>query len=52
LRTQDQVAAEVANVHAQLLSAASRLAEAEGGLRDAADSVQKNFEGLRASRSS
>src|SRR5262245_44067974 len=49
-RVQDRVAAEVADAHAQLQSAASRLAEAEGGLRDAADSVQKNFEGLKFRR--
>jgi outer membrane protein TolC len=45
-RTQDRVAAEVAEAHAQLISAADRLSEAEGGLKDAADSAQKNFEGL------
>src|SRR5207245_2081286 len=49
-RTQDRVAAEVAEAHAQVLSAAERLADAEGGLRDAADSAQKNFEGVGQTR--
>lgn len=49
-RTQDRVAAETARAHAELISAAHRVADAEEGLRDAADSVQKNFEGLKQTR--
>jgi outer membrane protein TolC len=45
-RLQDRVAAEVAQAHAQLESAAARLTEAEAGVRDAVDSANKNFEGL------
>ena len=45
-RVQDQVAAEVARAHAQVRSAAARAADAESGLKDAADSAFKNFEGL------
>src|SRR5262249_35482851 len=45
-RTQDQVAEEVAQAYAQACSAADRVCEAEAELRFAADSVQKNFEGL------
>jgi outer membrane protein TolC len=44
--TQDRVAAEVAQAYAQVQSAAARIEEAEGGVRDALDSVDKNFEGL------
>src|SRR5262249_8157756 len=49
-RTQDRIAAEVAEAHAQVVSAADRLREAEEGLKDAADSVQRNFEGLGQTR--
>ena len=49
-RIQDRVAADVAQAHAQLQSAAARVVEAEGGLRDAVDSVEKNFEGLMQTR--
>jgi outer membrane protein TolC len=45
-RTQDRVAAEVAQAHAQVVSAADRITEAEDGLRYATDSAVKNFEGL------
>lgn len=45
-RTQDRVAAEVAQALAQAQSAAARAGEAEVGLRDAIDSAEKNFEGL------
>jgi outer membrane protein TolC len=45
-RTQDRVAAEVAQAYAQAQSAAVRAEEAESGVRDALDSVDKNFEGL------
>src|SRR5262249_31756614 len=45
-RLQDQVAAEVAQAYAQAQSAASRLAKAENGLKDAVESANQNFEGL------
>jgi outer membrane protein TolC len=45
-RTQDRVAAEVAQAYAQAQSAARRAKEAESQVRDALDSVDKNFEGL------
>jgi outer membrane protein TolC len=44
--TQDRVAAEVAQAYAQAHSAARRAKEAESQVRDALDSVEKNFEGL------
>jgi hypothetical protein len=46
-RIQDRVAAEVAQAHAQLQSAAARVAEAETEVRDAIDSLEKNVEGMR-----
>jgi outer membrane protein TolC len=49
-RTQDRVAAEVAQAQAQLESAAARLGDAESGLKDAVDSMNKNFEGLGQTR--
>jgi outer membrane protein TolC len=45
-RLQDLIAAEVARAHAQAKTAYDRLADAESGLKDAAESVQKNFQGL------
>jgi outer membrane protein TolC len=45
-RVQDRVAAEVVQAHAQVLSASARAVEAEKELKDALDSVAKNFEGL------
>src|SRR5205823_1646476 len=45
-RLQDRVAAEVAQAYAQARSAASRLGKAEAGLKDAADSANKNLAGL------
>jgi outer membrane protein TolC len=45
-RLQDRVAAEVVQAHAQVVSAAERSRDAEQGLKDALDSVEKNFEGL------
>ncbi len=45
-RTQDRVAAEVAQAYAQAQSAAARVGQAESELADALDSVTKNFEGL------
>ncbi len=49
-RLQDRVAAEVAQAYAQAKSAANRLADAEGGLKDAVESVDKNFQGLSQTR--
>jgi len=49
-RLQDRVAAEIAQAHAQAMSAALRLADAESGLRDAADSVDKNFQGMKQTK--
>jgi hypothetical protein len=46
-RTQDRVAAEVAQAHAQAQSAAVRLGDAEAELRDAVESADKNLKGLR-----
>ncbi len=45
-RTEDRVAAEVAQAHAQAQSAAVRARQAENELAAALDSVTKNFEGL------
>lgn len=49
-RLQDRVAAEVAQAYAQARSAANRLADAESGLKDAAESVDKNFLALSQTR--
>jgi len=49
-RVQDQVAAEVVQAHALVHSAAGRIKDAESGLRDAADSLAKNLEGLRQTK--
>lgn len=49
-RTQDRVAAEVAAAHAQLLSAAGRVGDAEKGLKEAAQSVELHFKGLYQTR--
>jgi outer membrane protein TolC len=49
-RIQDRVAAEVAQAYAQARSAAARAGEAEGELRDALESLEKNFEGMRQPR--
>jgi outer membrane protein TolC len=45
LRTQDQIAADVAKALAQAHSAAARLGEAEAEVREAIDSAKKNLEG-------
>lgn len=45
-RLQDRIAAEVAQAHAQLESAAARVGEAETGLRDAIESAKANYEGM------
>jgi outer membrane protein TolC len=49
-RTQDRVAAEVAQALAEVQSAAARLGDAETGLRDAVDSANKNLQGLGQTR--
>jgi outer membrane protein TolC len=49
-RVQDRVAAEVAVAHAQLHSAAARIPEAETGLKEALDSLQKNLAGMKEPR--
>jgi outer membrane protein TolC len=49
-RLQDRIAAEIAQAYAQAISAAARLADSEAGLRDAADSVDKNFQGMKQTR--
>jgi outer membrane protein TolC len=49
-RVQDRVAAEVAQAYAEAQAAAARVTEAEVGLGEAIDSVEKNFEGLRQTR--
>jgi outer membrane protein TolC len=45
-RTQDRVAAEVAQAFAQARSAAARLGDAEAELREATDSANKNLQAL------
>lgn len=45
-RLQDRIAAEVVQSHAQVQSAAARIAEAENEVKDAVDSVTKHFEGF------
>ena len=46
LREQDRVAAEVDQAFAKARSADARVKYAESGLRDALDSLDKNFQGL------
>jgi outer membrane protein TolC len=45
-RTQDRIAAEVVQAHAQLESAVARLQEAKDGLKDASESATQNIEGM------
>lgn len=45
-RTQDRVAAEVAQAYAQVESAAARIGEAKSGLGDAAESATQNIEAM------
>jgi hypothetical protein len=45
-RTQDRVAAEVAQAYAQAQAAADRLGDAEAGLKDAVESADKNLQGM------
>ncbi|HVC92641.1 MAG TPA: TolC family protein [Pirellulales bacterium] len=47
LRTQDRIAAEVAQAHLQVQTSLARLHEAEWGLKDALDSVAQNMSGLK-----
>jgi outer membrane protein TolC len=49
-RVQDRVAAEVAQAFAQVQSARERLGDAEAGLKEAADTLEKSLEGLRQTR--
>ncbi len=49
-KTQDLVAAEIAQAHAQVKSAAERLAVAEPALKDAFEMFKKNIEGLQPRR--
>lgn len=45
-RLQDRVAAEAAQAHAQVVSAAERVREAETGVREAGLTVERSFDGL------
>jgi hypothetical protein len=47
LRLQDRVAAEVKQAFDQAQSAAARVKDSEAGLKEAVDSANQNFEGLR-----
>jgi hypothetical protein len=47
---QDRIAAEVIQAHAQAQEAQARWQQAEEGLTFAADSLEKNFEGLSQTR--
>src|SRR5439155_16733816 len=49
-RLQDRIAAEVVQAHAQVQESAVRVKDAETGLKFAAESVQKNFAGLRETK--
>jgi outer membrane protein TolC len=49
-RTEDRVAAEVAQAHAQAQSATSRVLDAEAEVRDAIESADKNLQGLGQTR--
>ncbi len=49
-RTQDRVAAEVVQAHAQLGRATARIALAEEGVRSASETVKTNLEGLSQTR--
>ena len=46
LRTQDRVAAEVVQAHAQLRRSANRLKAAEDGVANAVETAEKNLKGL------
>lgn len=49
-KVQDQVAAEIVQAYAQAQSAKSRMRAAEVGLKDALESLDKNFEGMKQTR--
>jgi outer membrane protein TolC len=49
-RVQDLVAAEVAQAYAQVESARQRVGDADAGLREAADTLEKSLEGLGQTR--
>jgi outer membrane protein TolC len=49
-KVQDQVAAEIAQAYASAWSAQGRLRTAEEGLKDALESLDKNFEGMKQTR--
>jgi outer membrane protein TolC len=49
-RTEDRIAAEVVQAHAQAQSAALRVKEATSGLKDAQDSFKKNLEGVEQTK--
>jgi outer membrane protein TolC len=49
-RTQDRIAAEVAQGYAQAQSAAARVGDAEAEVRDAIESADKNLQGLGQTR--
>ena len=49
-RTQDRIAAEVVQAHAQTVSAALRVKDATEGLKDAQDSFKKNLEGVEQTK--
>jgi outer membrane protein TolC len=50
LKLQDTIAADVVKAHALAESAAQRAIEAQNELRDARESLEKNFEGMRQTR--
>jgi outer membrane protein TolC len=49
-RLQDRIAAEVKQAYDQSQSAAARIKDAEAGLKDAVESVEQNFEGLKQTK--
>ncbi len=49
-RTQDRVAAEIVQAHAEVQAATARLTDAETEVKDALDSYDKNLEGLGQTR--
>ena len=49
-RVQDRVAAEVVQAHAQVRRAAARAVTAEGGLKEATETVKTNLEGFNQTR--
>jgi outer membrane protein TolC len=49
-RTQDRIAAEVAQAHAQLKAASERMKQAEPAFRDSIDLVEKSLRGMNQTR--